>query len=83
MASRSQHSAPKSYGAPIDGTPKPGQSQRKRPKPGDRDPNYDPDKKKKKPSPPPKKETPPKDDKPKYPHRDWRGTRGAIEDAEG
>jgi len=76
MASRSN-----AYGAPIDGTPKPGTTTRKRPKVGDKDPTYDPSKKKKKrPAPPPAKK---KKDKLSYNHRDYRGTRGAIEDAEG
>ena len=58
---------------------------RKRPKVGDKDPNFKP----KKPSPKkPKAEyrsKAKKPEKPKLPynHRDYRGTRGAIDDAEG
>jgi hypothetical protein len=76
MGSRSQHSAPKTYGSPIS-TPKPGGTGRKRPKVGDKDPDYKP----RKASPPAAK----KEKKPElnYNHRDWRGTRGAIDDAEG
>jgi hypothetical protein len=78
MSSRSNSE----HGAPIDGTPRPGTTTRKRPKVGDKDPNYNPDKKKK-PSPRPEKKETGKKSKPKYNHRDYRGTRGAIEDAEG
>ena len=31
----------------------------------------------------PKKKVAKKSEKPKYPHRDYRGTKGAIDDAEG
>lgn len=75
----------KEHGAPMGPTPKPGGTTRKRPKVGDKDPNYKPRKPRKKtpaPSKPaPKKPTKPT--KPKYPHRDYRGTKGAIEDAGG
>ena len=52
---------------------------RKRPKVGDKDPNWKP--KKKRPNPTPSKPETPKPKVP-YTHRDYRGTRGAIEDAE-
>ena len=69
------------YGAPMS-TPKPGSSTRVRPKVGDKDPNYKPSKPRKK-TPAPSKPAPKKPTKPKYPHRDYRGTKGAIEDAGG
>lgn len=62
MASR----ANRSYGAPISSYTEPGQTTRKRPKPGDKDPNYKPKKKKTKKAKPakPKSSTPKK--KPPY-----------------
>ena len=85
MASRSKHSGPvRSYGTPTE-RPVPGETTRKRPRVGDKDPNYKPPKKEAR-KPRPKK---PVAKKPKGPQagagskfRDWRGTRGAIEDAE-
>lgn len=81
MASRSQHSGKsRHYGAPLS-TPKPGQTTRKRPQVGDKDPNY------KKPS-GEKKTVRPKNPAtvnkraPDYPRRDYRGVDGAVEDAE-
>lgn len=71
----------KAYGAPLGPTPKPGGTTRKRPKVGDKDPNYKP-RKPRKPSPTSKPESP-KKKKPDYPHRDYRGTKGAIKDAGG
>ena len=54
---------------------------RKRPKVGDKDPNWKP--KKKRPNPTPSKpETPKPKDGLNYNHRDYRGTRGAIDDAD-
>lgn len=67
------------HGSPI-GLQKP--STRNRPKVGDKDPNYKPSKPRKK-TPAPSKPAPKKPTKPKYPHRDYRGTKGAIEDAGG
>ena len=59
---------------------------RKRPKPGDKDPNWKPrPEKPKEPKGPERPDPKPKKpEKPKLPykHRDYRGTRGAIEDAE-
>lgn len=86
MSSRSKRSGDaKAYGAPTS-TPKPGQTTRKRPKVGDKDPNYKPPSKK------PKKEgaarrtpaakPPKKDDGVDYNRRDYRGVDGAVEDAE-
>ena len=79
MGSRSNHSAPKSYGAPLS-TPKPGGTTRKRPKVGDKDPDYKPRKPRKK---TPRKPAEKKKPELNYNHRDYRGTRGAIDDAEG
>lgn len=68
----------KVYGAPIDGTRKPSTT-RKRPKVGDKDPNYKPRKPRK--TPPPTKPPPAK--KPSgSTFRDYRGVDGAVEDAQ-
>lgn len=74
MGSRSQHS----YGSPLS-TPKPGGTTRKRPKPGDKDPNYSPEASKPKPRPKPEAA---KRKKPDYNKRDYRGVDGAVDDAE-
>ena len=68
------------HGAPID-RPKVGTSTRKRPKVGDKDPNWKP----KKPSKPATSSKPPvKKNKPSgSTFRDYRGTKGVIDDASG
>lgn len=94
MGSRSKHSGSREYGAPT-GTPKPGGTSRKRPKPGDKDPNWPKPKKGPKPErikpkgPPGGPGTPgakgtyPKKDKPKgSTFRDYRGIEGVLEDAQ-
>lgn len=91
MSSRAKRSGDaRHYGAPTS-PPVPGQTTRKRPKPGDKDPNY------KKPTRPPSRKKPEKegagrrtpaakppkkDDSPGYNRRDYRGVDGAVEDAE-
>jgi len=94
MGSRSNKSTRK-YGAPIGGTPKPGGTTRKRPKVGDKDPNWVKPEKGGKPkkieteNPPGGPKTPgaKKDKKNKSPggegstFRDYRGTDGVVEDA--
>jgi len=85
MGSRAQHS----HGAPID-RPKPGQTTRKRPQVGDKDPNYKPPAAApKRPKRPPSPKKPPDtakrkkpDADPGYNRRDYRGVDGAVEDAE-
>ena len=81
MASRSQKSDNPSYGAPLS-TPKPGRKGPPRPKVGDKsDDTHLLDKPKKRtPSKPPVKKDK-KDSGSKF--RDWRGTEGQIDDAEG
>jgi hypothetical protein len=71
------------HGSPTS-TPKPGGTTRKRPKPGDKNPNFKPPSKPSKPPMSSKPKVPQaKPGKPSYPHRDYRGTKGAIDDAEG
>ena len=69
----------KVYGAPMS-TPKPGGTTRKRPKVGDKDPNYKPSKPRK---PPTSSKPKPKPGSKATVFRDYRGTKGAIEDAGG
>jgi len=69
----------KSYGAPIDGTPKPGGSTRKRPQVGDKSGDtrlLNP--KKRTPSKPPVKKKKPSGST----YRDYRGVDGVVEDAQ-
>jgi hypothetical protein len=66
------------HGTPI-GLQKP--STRQRPKVGDKDPSYKPGARRKPST--PSKPAVAKKKKPKYNHRDYRGTAGAIEDAGG
>jgi hypothetical protein len=69
----------KVHGSPMS-TPKPGGTTRKRPKVGDKDPNYKPSK----PSKPPTSSKPtPKPGSRATTFRDYRGTKGAIKDAGG
>lgn len=69
----------KVHGAPM-GTPKPGGTTRQRPKVGDKDPNYKPRKPRK---PPTSSKPKPKPGSKATVFRDYRGTKGAIEDAGG
>lgn len=67
----------KVHGAPM-GTPAPGSTTRKRPKVGDKSD----DTRLLNPRPPSTPSKPPTKKKPGYISRDYRGTKGAIEDAE-
>lgn len=70
------------HGSPMS-TPKPGGTTRRRPRPGDKDPNYTPPNSRPR---RPRSSRPapnPKPSGPSYPHRDYRGTEGAIDDATG
>ena len=94
MASRSNKSANKSYGAPIGGTAKPGKTTRKRPKVGDKDKGWKKPEKGGKPkritteNPPGGPSTPgAKKDKKSSgskgsTFRDYRGVEGVLEDAQ-
>jgi len=78
MPSRSKQSEKSNHYGPPLSTPKPGGTTRKRPKPGDKDPDYKkPAKKKRAPS----KPTTKKPSKPSYNKRDYRGVDGAVDDA--
>lgn len=72
--------ATRSHGAPLH-TPKPGGTTRDRPKVGDKDPDHKPDTGRKRRPPDPRAPKKPAK-KPSYPHRDYRGVDGAVEDAE-
>ncbi len=68
------------HGAPMD-RPKVGASTRKRPKVGDKDSNFKPSKRRK---PPTSSKPPVKKSKPSgSTFRDYRGTKGVIDDASG
>lgn len=80
MASRSQKSGSKSYGAPLS-TPKPGGTTKKRPKVGDKSPdNHLRNPKQRTPSKPEKTAPEPNGEGSAF--RDYRGVDGAVEDAE-